>query len=150
MAIESQGTDLFWGTTAAGATSASTSTSVLIGQVAGFNGPSGSANVIDITHLGSTAKEKMMGLRDEGQISLDVMFQPNDVGQIALRTDRANRQLRKVVVKLNDNTSDAARTKIICDAYCTGFSITGRVDDKISGSVTLELAGACTYSSVIT
>ncbi len=147
MAIESQGTVIYW--SSAGSTSASTAAANAIGEVVGFNGPSGSANVIDITHLGSTAKEKMVGLRDEGQLTMDVNFVPTDAVQTRLRTDRANRSLRKCVIKLNDNTTDAATTKIIFDAYCSGFSAQGAVDQAMKGSITLEIAGACTYSSAI-
>jgi hypothetical protein len=146
MAVESQGTIFFWSTS----TAASTAAAVAIAQVVGFNGPSGNANVIDASHLGSTAKEKMIGLRDEGQVSLDVNFLPTDGGQTALRADRASRTMRKAVIKLNDNTSDAATTKITFDAYVSGFSITGAVDQVVKGNITLEITGACTYSSVIT
>jgi len=56
MAIESQGAIFYWSTT----TAASTSTSHAVAEVVGFNGPTGSANVIDVSHLGSTAREKLI------------------------------------------------------------------------------------------
>ena len=37
-----------------------------IPNVVSFQGPGGQAQVIDVTNLSSTAKEKRMGLRDEG------------------------------------------------------------------------------------
>lgn len=145
MAIESQGAIFFWSTT----TAASTATANAIAQVVGFNGPSGNANVIDVSHLGSTAKEKLIGLRDEGQVSLDVNFLPTDGGQSALRADRATRTMRKAVIQLNDNTTEVARTKIIFDAYVSGFSITGAVDQVVKGNIALEITGACTYATAL-
>jgi predicted secreted protein len=138
MAVQSQGSVLYFSTTTALATAIS------IGSVAGFNGPSGSANVIDITHLGSTAKEKMMGLRDEGQISLDCIFDPANSGQTKLRECRAARTKSHFAIKM----TDTAITMIDGDCYVTGFALSGRVDDKLSLSVTLEISGPVLYSTV--
>ena len=145
MAIESQGTIFYWSTS----TAASTSTSHAVAEVVGFNGPSGGANVIDVSHLGSTAKEKLLGLRDEGQVTLDVNFRPGTTSQDYLRSCRATRTMRKGVIQLNDNTTEAARTKIIFDAYVGGFSVSGAVDQVVKGSITLEITGACTYATAI-
>lgn len=145
MAIESQGTIFYWSTS----TAASTSASHAVAEVVGFNGPSGGANVIDVSHLGSTAKEKLLGLRDEGQVTLDVNFRPGTTSQDYMRTCRAQRLMRKAVIQLNDNTTEAARTKIIFDAYVGGFSVSGAVDQVVKGSITLEITGACTYATAI-
>lgn len=148
MAYESQGTIIYW--SSAGSTSASTAAANAIGEVVGFSGPSGQANAIDVTHLGSTAKEFMMGLRDEGEVTLDINFVPGDAGQIRLRTDRINRSLKKCVIKLNDSTTDAATTKLTFDAYCLGLTAQGSVDNALKGTVTVKINGGVTYSSVIT
>lgn len=137
MAIEAQGTGVFW------STSTSQSTAQAVGGVMGFSGPSGSAAVIDITTLQSTAKEKQMGLPDEGQISFDVVYLSTDVGQTALRNDRKSRTKRVVTLQLNDATTQT----VYADAYCTGFSITGAVDDIVKASVTLELTGPLTFTT---
>lgn len=145
MAIESQGAVFFWSTS----TAASTSTSHAVAEVVGFNGPTGSANVIDASHLGSTAKEKLIGLRDEGQVTLDVNYRPGTTAQDYMRTCRAQRLMRKGVIQFNDNTTDAAKNKIIFDAYVSGFSITGAVDQIVKGSITLEITGACTFATAL-
>lgn len=115
-----------------------------IGQVTGFNGPSGSASVIDITHLGSTAKEKIIGLRDEGQVSLDIIY---DTGATALHTalkdDRASRTKRIFDIKLTDNGAVSSQpSAFYFNAYVTGLSLTGAVDDAVKGSVTLEISSS--------
>lgn len=137
MAIEAQGTIAFW------STSTALSTAQKIGEVVGFNGPSGSAAVIDVTNLGSTAKEKIMGLPDEGQVTLDLTYSSTDVGQVALRNDRSSRTKRKLAVKLNDGSS----SMFDVDAYVTGLSLTGAVDDIIKSSVTFELTGPVNWST---
>jgi hypothetical protein len=77
--FNAQGTLLYW--SSAGSTSPSTNDANVIGSVVGFNGPSGSAPIIDATHLASTAKEKVMGIRDEGQVVLDIFYNPSDTVQ---------------------------------------------------------------------
>lgn len=142
MAFEGQGTRIYWSTS----TSVSTSSTALVGQVTGFNGPSGSAGVIDITNLQSTAKEKLIGLRDEGNITLDVLYAPGstNTGQGNLQVDRATRTRRAWVIDLNDASSSRMHGK----GYCSGFSITGAVDDAVKASITIEIDGAVTNTTV--
>jgi hypothetical protein len=144
MAFESQGTQFFWGDT----TAYSTASTNMVGDVKTFSGPSGSAGVIDITSLGSTAKEKMMGLRDEGQITLELNLNPADPAQMKMKTDRANRTLKSWIIKLNDNSSDANRTRLKGEGYVTGLSISGGVDDVVKASVTIEISGGVSWSTV--
>jgi hypothetical protein len=138
MAIESQGAFFYLSTTT------SLSTNIAVGQVTGFNGPTGSANVIDVTHLQSTAKEKMIGLRDEGQITLDLNCFPGDAGQVKLRECRAARTQCNWALKLNDT----AITMLNANGYISGYAITGSVDNKVNLSVTIEITGAVTWSTV--
>jgi len=139
MAIEAQGTKLFWST----ATAASTSSSALIGEVTDFTGPGGSAGVIDITNLQSTAKEKLIGLRDEGQLSMTLNFSATDVAQMNLRTDRAARTKKRVTMKFVDTNTCIAVFK----GYCLSYSISGAVDNKITANAVVEITGAVTYST---
>jgi len=144
MAFESQGTEFFWSTVT---TVASTSTSCMVGEITDFSGPGGQAAVIDVTNLNSTAKEKLVGLRDEGQLSLSLNLSFSDTAQTAIRTDRANRTKRKCVIKFNDSTADLTKTKAVFDAYCLGFSISGAVDQKVSANAVIEITGAVTYTN---
>ena len=97
-----------------------------VGLITGFNGPSGSAAVIDVTHLLSTAKEKMIGIRDEGQVTLDMLLsaEPTHL-QMSLKDDRANRRKATFDIKFTDQSTvaDAQPTAIYFDAYVTGYSI---------------------------
>ena len=135
MAIESQGVVFYWSSTTAA------STLNVIGEVTGFSGPGGNAAVIDVTNLLSTAKEKMVGLRDEGQLTLDLNFVKTDVGQSLLITDRAARNKRNATIKFTDTAVSVANF----DAYCLGFSISGAVDDKISANAVIEITDAVTW-----
>ncbi len=138
MAIQSQGCNLYF------STSTALSTVIAVGQVVGFNGPSGAANVIDVTNLASTAKEKMIGLRDEGQLSLDLMFAATDTGQVKLRECRANRTKSHFAIKM----TDTAVTQIDADCYVSGFAIQGAVDQAVKLTATLEISGPVNYTTV--
>ena len=60
-----------------------------IAEVMSIDGPGGSAAVIDVTDLSSTAKEKRAGLQDEGHVSFEMNYLPANVQHILLRTQRA-------------------------------------------------------------
>ncbi|HCZ13814.1 MAG TPA: phage tail protein [Candidatus Accumulibacter sp.] len=63
-----------------------------VGNVIDFNPDGGTANVIDVSNLDSTAKEKRQGLQDMGNYSLTYDTDDADVGQlrlIAARTAQA-------------------------------------------------------------
>jgi predicted secreted protein len=125
-----------------GSGSGSPETFTSIPELMSFSGPGGSASVIDVTDLQSTGKEKRMGLQDEGQLTLEINYIPDDATHAQLRTDRANRTLRNFQIIF----TDASDTQFDFAAYVTGFSISGGVDGVITASVTLEISGSISES----
>jgi len=131
-----------------------------IGEVLSWSGPSGSPAVIDVTNLNSDAKEKIIGVRDEGQTNLnsdakEKIIGVRDEGQIsievnlnntatalhlAMNNDRMARTLRQYEVELTDST--VRGSFYFFDAYVTGFSPSGAVDDAIKAAMTLEITDA--------
>ena len=130
-AIESQGCVIYY-------TVGSPTNMQAIGNVVSFNGPGGSASVIDVTNLDSLAKEKRMGLPDEGQFTLELNYDPDNAAHIALRTARKTRT--KVEFKLT--LTDVTATSLIFYGYVLGFAIQGGVDAVIKASLTIEIDGA--------
>lgn len=143
MAFEAQGTEFYWGDT----TAYSTASTNLVGEVKSISGPSGSAGVIDITHLGSVAKEKMIGLRDEGQISLECNLATTNNAQIKMKNDRAARTMKAWILKLHDSTTAGNETRLKGNGYVTGMSISGSVDDVVKASFTIEISGDVSWST---
>jgi len=113
-----------------------------IAEIISFTGPGGSAQVIDVTSLDSVAKEKRMGLPDEGQFTFDCVLVPGNAPQDGLRTDRDSQTLRNFEIVLPDTSS----TTLTFAAFVTSFSISGGVDDIIKASVSLEISGAVTWA----
>ncbi len=113
-----------------------------VGEVVSFSGPGGTASVIDVTSLESTAREKLMGISDEGQFTFDMNMVPDNAQQIGLKDDRAARDLRNFRLEL----TDIPATILSFAGYVLGFALAGGVDDKITASVTVEITGAVTWS----
>lgn len=118
----------------------SPATRALIGELVDFTGPGGQAAIIDVTHLKSTAKEKLVGLPDEGQISMNLNLDPADVGQRECWEARAAQELRDFELEL----TDTAGTVLLFQGFVLEFSISAGVDDKISASITIEISGSVT------
>lgn len=111
-----------------------------IPEVKSFTGPGGSATVIDVTDLQSVAKEKRMGLPDEGQLSLTINYIPDNAVHMGLRADRAAR----TSVDFRIYFTDTLGTVWDFSAFVTGFSVSGAVDGVVEATVTLEITGAIT------
>lgn len=110
-----------------------------IGRIIGFKGPGGSAAVIDISDLDSLAKEKRMGLPDEGSFTLDLNYEPDLAAHAAMRAARRNRTRLEFKITYTDPT---AATTDVFFGYVTGFEISGSVDQVLKGSMTVEIDGA--------
>lgn len=113
-----------------------------IANVTSFKGPGGSATVIDVSNLSSVAKEKLMGLPDEGQFTLDLNFDPDAATHQALRDARRNRTPCEFKINFTDTTPMAA----IFAGYVLGFEISGQVDQQVKASATIEIDGAVTWT----
>lgn len=108
-----------------------------VGAVTGLNGPNGRANVIDMTHSQSLAKEKMMGLADEGEISVGVNFWPGDPGQEALLAARDS--LARIDMRIEFAGATTAQWDF--GGYCNAFAVSGQQDDKWNGDINVIIDG---------
>lgn len=143
--VETQGTKFFWSTS----TALSTAQQILgVKTLSGFGGTS---PVIDVSDVNSTAREKRMGLRDAGEISLGINYNPStsvSPGLAALEADAGTRTLRKFAMKFS--TVDANGLGKKANAYCGGVTIDMAEDDVWRGSVQLILAGGASNTTFST
>lgn len=128
------------GMTIAISDSASPEVYTSIADVISISGPGGSAQVIDTTDMSSTAKEKRMGLPDEGQVTLEINYIPANVQHALLRSKRA----AQVLVNFRITFTDSPNTTWTFAANVLGFSINNAVDAVTTASVTLEVSGSIT------
>lgn len=120
------------------------STYVQVKGLTNFSGlGGGSAAVIDTTDFDSVAKEKAMGLPDEGQISLSLIFIANDAGQAAMRGARGTRAATKFRITLSNGL------KYDFTAFVLTFERGAEQDDIIKVSSNLEVTGAITETAAV-
>jgi len=111
-----------------------------ITNVVSVTAPSGSAQVIDVTNLSSTAKEKCIGLPDNGQMTLNINYDSTDAEQTGLRDDRDAGTSRNFEVVFSD-ASQAAFA-----GYVMEWSLDTQTDDVVKLTVTVEIDGAITWT----
>ncbi len=143
MAFNSKDTKLFW------SASTAISTAQQVNDVISVDGPAGSNPVIDITHLLSTARAKLVGIQDEGQISVEMLLNTSDTGQIAIRADRQTGTERHIGIKYSTRQG-TERLYLNAQAFVTNYSVGVAMDDKVTASFTLEIDGLSTWDAYTT
>ena len=109
-----------------------------IPEIRSIGGPDGSAPTIDVTDLDSTAREYVLGLKDEGSFSLGVMYIPANAVHTTLRNAWANRtQLRFRVT-----FTDSGTTVWEFNGFVTGFSQSAAVDTVVEATVGIKITGS--------
>lgn len=112
----------------------------VIGGITDFTGPEGSTTIIDVSDLDSDAKEKILGLKDEGQFTFGLNYNPSNTSHIAVAAARASGALQEFEIDLGGTGKT-----LEFSAYVIGFAIEGGVEAALTGSVSLEISGAVTW-----
>lgn len=144
-AQETQGTRFFWSATTA------LSTAIEILGVKTWSGLGGNAPTIDVTDLKSTSRQKKIGLRDPGDLTLGINYNASTAispGIRAMEVDAGARTRKKLAIKWS--TVDANGLGMKVDAYCGGVSIEGSEDNVVTGSVQLTLYGGASHTTFTT
>jgi len=111
-----------------------------IANVKTFSAFDGSAADVDVTNLDSTAKEFLIGLRDMGQVTLELDLDTTDAGQLALLSKQGSQALAQFKFTLPNN---AVAT---FNAYVKKVGASGAVDQPLKRAVDLRVTGAVTWS----
>jgi hypothetical protein len=101
--VSAQGSKFYIDTAADGAAQPTWTKTKNVKSYSGFDG---SASEIDVTDLDSTAKEKRLGLIDNGSFSIDVNVDMTDPGQIALKAAQKASSLQSFKLEYPDGTAD--------------------------------------------
>jgi hypothetical protein len=134
-ALEAQGTSVEWLDS-----QASPNEFRVIPEIKQISGPSGSASVIDVSDVGSGAREKRMGLPDEGQLQLTLNYIADNEIHSGMRAARVARTLEQFRITWTDDTA----TQFTFDGYISGFAPSAAVDGTVEAQVTIEISGAIT------
>lgn len=110
---------------------------------------SGTATEIDVSDLQSTAKEFVLGLADNGSMTLSGFYDPNDEGQRTLETLRetsASNAFRVGVRNALSVGSPTGFTTLSFTGFVQTFPISLGVDQAVTFTVTVRITGAITKS----
>ena len=126
-----------------------------IGEIISIDGPAGSVNVIDITNLGSTAREKLVGIQDEGQVTMEVLsnFTTGSTGINQWKL----RDLRQTGIKsffdlvFTDETRNAAAepSAYFWEGFVTNYGNAEALDDAVKSAITLEISSQAHFIPAI-
>lgn len=111
-----------------------------IKEITSFQLFDGQANEIDITHLQSTAKERMMGLQDFGSANFDLNYVGDDPGQMEARAAKASRARKEFLITFSNGGTASFR------GFVATSPINGGVDAKVDTSISILVDGDVTFS----
>jgi len=109
-----------------------------IPQVTNLNGPDGSSTEINTTSLSSTAHEFILGLKDEGSVSADMIWDERDTQHSALRTLFSNGTSQ--TFRITDSGSPLVTYTFL--AYVQQLSVTMGVDEVNRATVNFRISGS--------
>jgi len=114
---------------------------VAIDNVKSFSGFDGESSEIDTTNLVSTAKEYRLGLQDFGNFQMEYDVDYSSTGQDVLRAAQASGDTKTFLLTFPD-ASTATFQAIVKNAQ----SLSGGVDQVLTGSASLRITGAVTFA----
>ncbi len=117
-----------------------------IGEIVSFNGPALTAAVIDVTTLQSTAKEKLVGVYDAGQVGISVLLSDDATVVLhhALMRDMTARTKRQFDIKFVEETTQKTGA-IYFGGYLSGYTISGAVDNALKADITIALTSGVNF-----
>lgn len=117
----------------------------VVGQVTGFSGlGGGSTTEIDISHLGSAAKEFLPGLRDNGTITVNLNTELTDQGQRLLWQKLNAGTVEEFQISVPNAAVPASPTILTLNGAILTFEIGASVDDAYRSTVSIRVSGAVT------
>ncbi|MBD8051326.1 phage tail tube protein [Limnohabitans radicicola] len=111
-----------------------------IANVRTFTGFDGSANIIDVTNLSSSAEEIRPGIPRFGQLSFEIDWDHGDAGQLALLA----RQLSQVQTAFKLVLPDTHTAT--WNGYVMKVPSQGGVDQVVRGTVDVRITGPVSWS----
>lgn len=139
MALKSQGTSVDVSNEDADTTVYASATFSAIGGVTDIGEPDGEAADIDVTHLGSTAKEYLTGLPDNGNIQLSCNALTDDAGQLECRDAMSTQTTRYLKITWSDGEVQYVKALVKKMGRSAG------TDAKIGLTINFRTTGAWTY-----
>lgn len=121
------------------------SAATIIGEVSSVGTLELSANVIEYNSYGKTHKQKLVGQKDSGTLSLTVNWIAGDTGHTALKAAYDAGSLENFGVRWISGSENATAT---FTGYISSFSIDTPVEDVVMASIEIAIDGAVAFDLV--
>lgn len=110
---------------------------VTVGEILNVTPPSLSRDTVDATHSKSPNRfrEFIAGLRDGGEVSVEIQYRPSSVGALAAIADFETDTPVDYKVIFPDTAEWAFK------ALCTAIDVDTPIDDKMVGTFTYKVTG---------
>jgi predicted secreted protein len=110
-------------------------------EVTNVSGPNTTRDTIDTTHMETATgwKTYLAGLKDGGDVSLDIQYTPSNSTHKAALADLVDGSADTYNLVFSDAST------VSFDAYVTAFSPTAPVDGKLTASLTFKVTGPITF-----
>lgn len=112
-----------------------------LANITDHDGPNAENPDVDVTDLSSTAKEFLPGLTENGELSVNLNFDPTATSHLAAIADQEARTVRNWRIRWG--MVSPARTWTF-QAYVKSFQTRSQVDGPLTGALTLKISGAIT------
>lgn len=123
-------------------TSAGSGSYTDVANITGHNGPNSENPEVDVTALSSTAKEFLPGLKDNGDLSVDLNFDPGNTTHQQISADQEASPPTVSNWRISFPTDPVITWTF--PAFVKSFSVNSGVDAPLKGSLTLRIAGDIT------
>jgi predicted secreted protein len=112
-----------------------------LAEVININPPSMSRDALDATHMLSPEqwREFVPGLKDGGEVSVDMNFIPGGAGETQIMANLAADNTANYRITFPNGVSWTFA------AFCTGFEPSVPHDDKMSATATFKVSGKPTF-----
>ena len=129
-----------------------------IGKVTSIGDIGGSAGEIDITNFDSVAKEYLVGLTDNGSVTISYNYDPQDATQTTLKALEGGDN-KRFIIGCSEAGTDVSFTSVIVvptdrttfdfNAGVSSMTKGGGTDDVWRGTITLKISGAVTEQAAV-
>jgi len=114
-----------------------------IAEVIEYTGPEQTNDEFEVTHLGSSAKEFLAALKDNGSSDFECHFKPSNTQHQGLFTDVAAGTVKNYKMTWSDPDSSPNPT-ITFAAFISNLSLNTPPNDSVKMSGSLRITGALT------
>jgi len=113
-------------------------------SISGLGG--GTANKIDTTTLLSTSKEYRMGLQDEGDFTLNFIWNLDDAGQAAMMAAKASQETVEMIITLPATDPTVTKNVWTGNVIILQMSLDINADSVAQGTATIGVTGTPVWS----